>query len=132
MRLVRIAVVAALVSLSVIAGFSNEVSAYGSQSCVAGDTCVSYYAAGSRFNGYLLSNMPTFGLTSFVLADGSLVPVANNTGYGRIRNSSYARACFYTGTNFTGTGTPVPYSGATWVLISQSTESYKDTNNALC
>lgn len=36
-------------------------------------------------------------------------------------------------TNYTGgSGGSAPYSGATWVLISQSTESHNSTTSSLC
>ena len=104
-------------------------NAAGNQSCLSGDVCVSWVGAGSIYKGIASASHPN--LSFFVFSNGVLVE--NNTGYGRTRNSSWARACFKDLFSYQGATTGnVPYAGVSWVLIGQNTSSYFSTNSLTC
>lgn len=126
-RFRRIAVAALAVSALTMMPGITAVSAAGQQSCLSGNICVAYQAAGSIIYGLTPSSS---NLTSLIYSNQ--VFVDNNVGFGRTRNSSFVRVCFRSGLSFTGvTRINAPYSGATWVVDSSNTwdsSSYFATN----
>jgi hypothetical protein len=110
----------------------QTVHASGAQTCNSGNICVSWVTSGAIYYGYAV--LQDYSYFNDYFDDGTTnIVVANATGYGRNRNSIFTLACYWKSTNYTGgSGGSAPYSGATWVLISQSTESHNSTTSSLC
>lgn len=109
---------------------SNQAMAAGQQSCLSGNTCVSWVGAGSVYNGYSSTNNPDFKTSHF----NNGVAVGNNAGYGRNRDSAIAVVCFWGGP----AGAPLTpagrarYNGYTWELIQRTAESSTGTSYSQC
>lgn len=138
MKKLRRSVMALTLMAAVVASDGQGAHAAGAQSCSSGDVCFAHQASGSVYYGFVSSAL---GNLSNFTYDGPGtqydVSVNNNVGFGRNRDSAWARACFYGGFNqYSGTLLfNAPYSGATWVVdptTTWGTSSYASTNSAFC
>jgi hypothetical protein len=104
--------------------------ASGQQSCLSGDTCISWYSSGSTYDGFATGNLGNLNYYTF----NNAVVVGNNAGYGRDRISVYPAICFWA--NPAG-GLVVyagiaRYTGYSWELISKTTESFTSSLSTSC
>ncbi|HQZ36306.1 MAG TPA: hypothetical protein PK020_17895 [Ilumatobacteraceae bacterium] len=131
-RLLRGSLVVTLLLVGAALAGSKPADASGPQICSSGNICVSWVNSGAIYYGYAV--LQDYSYFNDYFDDGTRsIAVANATGYGRNRNSIFTLACYWKSTNYTGgSGGSAPYNGATWVLISQSTESHNSTTSSLC